>query len=276
MDLTSTATLNNGVGMPWVGLGVFQSEPGPEVENAVRWALDVGYRHIDTASFYHNEESVGKAIRDSGVDRSEIFITTKVWNSEQGYEEALAAFDDSRKRLGIDTIDLYLVHWPIKARYRDTWRALEKLYADDKVRAIGVSNFLVHHLSELASSSEVTPAVNQVEFHPFVLQQPLLDYCAENGIQFEAWSPLTRARFLDNDAIVDVAQNHGKSPAQVLIRWDLQKGVITIPKSVHRERIVENADVFDFELTDDEIARLDSLDSNTRIGPHPDELGGWR
>jgi diketogulonate reductase-like aldo/keto reductase len=276
MHITSTTTLNNGVTMPWLGLGVFQSEPGPESENAVRWALEIGYRHIDTASFYHNEESVGKAIRESKVNRDELFVTTKVWNTEQGYDQALSAFDASRKRLDMDVVDLYLVHWPIKEQYKDTWKALEKLYSDGKVRAIGVSNFLVHHLSELSAASDLTPAVNQVEFHPFVLQQPLLDYCAENHIQFEAWSPLTRARFLDNEAIVDIARSHGKSPAQVLIRWDLQKGVVSIPKSVHRERIEENSHVFDFELTDAEMERLDSLDSNTRIGPHPDEIGGWR
>lgn len=276
MDLTSSATLNNGVAMPWVGLGVFQSEPGPEAERAVRWALDTGYRHIDTAAYYENEESVGKAIRESKVNRDEVFVTTKVWNDRQGYKETLAAFDESRRKLDMDVVDLYLVHWPVKSDYRDTWRALEKLYSDGTVRAIGVSNFLVHHLSELSAESDITPAVNQVEFHPFVLQQPLLDYCAEHGIQLEAWSPLTRARFLDNDTIVDIAESHGKTPAQVLIRWDLEKEVVTIPKSVHRERIVENADVFDFQLNEEEVARLDSLDSNTRIGPHPDDVGGWR
>lgn len=276
MNITSTTTLNNGVGMPWLGLGVFKTEPGPEAERAVRWALDIGYRHIDTASYYENEQSVGNALRRSGIDRDEVFVTTKVWNTEQGYQQTLAAFDASRKRLGIDTVDLYLVHWPVKSQYRETWRALEQLYSNGLVRAVGVSNFLVHHLSELAAASDLTPAVNQVEFHPFVLQKPLLDYCTDHRIQLEAWSPLTRARFLDNDTIVDVAGAHGKTPAQVLIRWDLQKGVVTIPKSVHRDRIVENADVFDFELSDAEMARLDSLDSNTRIGPHPDDMGGWR
>ena len=276
MDLTSSATLNNGVAMPWIGLGVFQSEPGSEAERAVRWALDAGYRHIDTAAYYENEESVGKAIRESDVDRDEVFVTTKVWNDRQGYEKALAAFDESRRKLDVDVVDLYLVHWPVKSDYRDTWRALEKLYSDGKVRAIGVSNFLVHHLSELSAESDITPAVNQVEFHPFVLQQPLLHYCSEHGIQLEAWSPLTRARFLDNGTIVDIAKSHGKTPAQVLLRWDLEKEVVTIPKSVHRERIVENAGVFDFQLTEEEVARLDSLDSNTRIGPHPDDVGGWR
>ncbi len=272
MNLTSTATLNNGVSMPRVGFGVFQTEEGPEVEHAVRWALETGYRHIDTASFYENENGVGKAIAESGVPREELFVTTKVWNSEQGYNETLKAFDRSRSKLRLDVVDLYLVHWPLKNSFKDTWKALEKLYADGKVRAIGVSNFLPHHLEELMADFDVIPAVDQVEWHPFLFQKELYDFCKAKGIQQEAWSPLTRARFLDNPVITDIAGAHGKSPAQVLLRWDLQHEVITIPKSVHKERIIENSQIFDFKLSSEEMARLDALDSNTRIGPHPDSM----
>ena len=272
MDLRSTTTLNNGVEMPWVGLGVFKTEPGREVEQAVRWALDLGYRHIDTASFYENEDGVGKALAESDVDREQVFVTTKVWNTEQGYKETLAAFDRSRSKLQTDYVDLYLVHWPLQSSFKDTWKALEKLYADGVVRAIGVSNFLEHHLEDLMGDFDVVPAVNQVEWHPFVLQKPLLDFCKENDIQFEAWSPLSRGKFLDNEVIQDIAKKHRKSPAQVLIRWDLQHEVVTIPKSVHRERIEENSKVFDFELSDEDMQRIDALDTNTRIGPHPDEM----
>jgi diketogulonate reductase-like aldo/keto reductase len=272
MTLTSTTKLNNGLSMPWVGLGVFQTKEGPEVENAVRWALDIGYRHIDTASFYENETGVGKAIAESGVDREDIFLTTKVWNTEQGYEETLAAFDRSRSKLRTDIVDLYLVHWPIQQSFKETWKALEKLYAEGKVRAIGVSNFLIHHLQDLMSDFDVVPAVNQIEWHPFVRQKVLHDFCVDHGIQLEAWSPLTRGKMLDNQVIDEIAEAQGKTPAQVLIRWDLQHEVVTIPKSVHRERIKENSEVFDFALSSDEMARLDGLDSDTRIGPHPDTM----
>ena len=272
MNLTSTTTLNNGHTMPWVGFGVFKTRPGEEVEQAVRWALEIGYRHIDTASFYRNEEGVGKALAESGVDREDVFITTKVWNDEQGYEETLAAFDRSRKKLRTDVVDLYLIHWPIKGTFLDTWKAMEKLYDDGRVRAIGVSNFLPHHLREIMDHFDIVPAVDQVEWHPFLRQPELFDFCRENGIQLEAWSPLTRGRFLDDEVIVDIARAHRKTPAQVLIRWDLQHEVVTIPKSVHRDRIEENGRVFDFELTDEEMKRLDALDTDTRIGPHPDSM----
>ncbi|MFW6289198.1 MAG: aldo/keto reductase, partial [Spirochaetota bacterium] len=272
MDLKSTVKLNNGVEIPWVGLGVFQSEPGPETQQAVEWALELGYRHIDTAAFYENEESVGRGLKASGIARDDVFITTKVWNNNQGYDEALAAFDQSLKNLGMDTVDLYLVHWPIAEKRLQTWKALEKIYAEGRARAIGVSNFLVHHLEELAEHSGIVPAVNQVEFHPFLLQKELLDYDHEHGIRHEAWSPLTRAKLWDNPVIDEIAAAHGKSRAQVLLRWDLHHGVVTIPKSVHKERIAENAQIFDFELSDEEVARLDGLDRGERIGPDPDEM----
>ena len=272
MDLASPTTLNNAVTMPWIGLGVFLVEPGAEASAAVRTALETGYRHIDTASFYRNEESVGTGIRESGVKREDIFVTSKVWNDELGYDEALTAFERSLERIGTDYLDLYLIHWPIKGKFLDTWKALEKLYRDGRVRAIGVSNFLTHHLEELRKHAEVPPMVNQVEFHPFLLQKPLLDYCKDNAIQLEAWSPLTRGQRLDHEVISEIARKHGKSNAQVLIRWDLQHEVVTIPKSVHRERIEENADVFDFTLSHEDMAALDALDEESRIGPHPDEM----
>jgi len=271
-SLSSTVRLSNGVEIPWVGLGVFKSPPGKETEQAVRWALEIGYRHIDTAAFYQNEQDVARGLKASGVPREKVFITTKVWNTDQGYEPALKAFDRSRRALEVDVVDLYLVHWPVRGKFTDTWRALEKLLSDGKVRAVGVSNFLVHHLEELRASSSVAPVVNQVEFHPFLVQQELLDYDARTGIRHEAWSPLTRGRRLDAAAITAIARKHGRTPAQVVLRWDLQLGVVTIPKSVHRERILENSRLFDFELDADDMARLTALDEGARIGPNPDTI----
>ncbi len=272
MELSSTVRLNNGVEMPWVGFGTFKSEPGKVTEQAVAWALEIGYRHVDTAAVYGNEADVGRAVRASGIPRSQVFVTTKVWNADQGYEQTLRAFDESSRKLGIGAIDLYLVHWPVKGKSADTWRALEKLQADGRVRAIGVSNFKVHHLEELAKTASVVPAVNQVEFHPFLLQPELLAYDQVKGIRHEAWSPLTRGRSLDDPVVARVAQAHGRTPAQVLLRWDLQHGVVTIPKSVHRERIAENAALFDFELSPDEMAAVDALDAGRRVGPDPDNI----
>ncbi|MFW6261771.1 MAG: aldo/keto reductase [Spirochaetota bacterium] len=272
MNLQSRVKLNNGVEIPWVGLGVFQSEPGKTTQQAVEWALELGYRHIDTAALYGNEESVGLGLKASGIPRDEVFVTTKVWNTDQGYDKALAAFDASMKKLQLDSVDLYLIHWPMNGTRLETWKALEKLYQDGRVRAIGVSNFLVHHLEELAENSGIVPAVNQVEFHPFLLQKELLDYDHEHGIRHEAWSPLTRAKLWDDPVIDEIASKHGRSRAQVLLRWDLQHGVVTIPKSVHRERIEENAKLFDFELDDGDMEKLDGLDRGERIGPDPDEL----
>jgi methylglyoxal/glyoxal reductase len=274
MDLSSAATLNNGVSVPWLGLGVWRSAPGRETERAVRWALEIGYRHIDTAALYENESDVGKALRASGVPRESVFITTKVWNSDQGYARTLKAFDESRRKLGLDVVDLYLVHWPITGKFPDTWRALEKLYADGKARAIGVSNFLMHHLEELLAGCSVTPAVNQVEFHPLLVQQELLDYDAVKGIRQEAWAPLTRGRVFRHPVLLFLAKKYGKSPAQILLRWDLQLGVVSIPKSVHRERIEENSRIFDFELSLPDLEALSSLDSGERIGLHPDKITG--
>ena len=273
MDLSSTLKLNNGVDIPGLGLGVFKSSPGKETERAVRWALEIGYRHIDTAAFYANEADVGRALKNSGIPREKVFITTKVWNSDQGFDRTLAAFDLSRSNLGLDVVDLYLVHWPIKGKYRDTWKALEKLLAEGKVRAIGVSNFLAHHLEDLMKNSSVTPAVNQVEFHPLLVQEELLAFDTHARICHEAWAPLGRARNFDNPVIADIARKYGRTPAQVILRWDIELGVVAIPKSVHRERILENSQIFDFELEGDDVARITALDKGTRIGPHPDNIG---
>ena len=271
-ELASTVELGNGVAIPWVGLGVFKSPPGKETEQAVRWALEIGYRHVDTAAFYQNEQDVARGLKASGVPREKVFITTKVWNTDQGYDQTLKAFDRSRKNLDLDVVDLYLVHWPVRGKFTDTWKAMEKLLADGKVKAIGVSNFLVHHLEELMKSSSVRPVVNQVEFHPFLVQKELLDFDVKSGIRHQAWSPLTRGRRLDDPVIAGIARKHGRTPAQVVLRWDLQLGVVTIPKSVHRERILENSRLFDFQLDADDMARITGLDAGARIGPNPDTI----
>jgi diketogulonate reductase-like aldo/keto reductase len=273
MNIASTTRLNNGVEMPWLGLGVFLSEEGKEVENAVKSALAHGYRHIDTAAIYRNERGVGNAIRESGIPREEIFLTSKVWNSEQGYSTTIAAFEASLEKLQTSYLDLYLIHWPKRERSIETWKALEELYAKGKIRAIGVSNFLVHHLEEFLPHCHVIPAVNQVEFHPELIQPDLLSYCLKKGIQPEAWSPIMKGKVNDIPVMQELASKYGKTPVQVVLRWDIQKGVVTIPKSVKAERIVSNSAIFDFELSPQDIAKIDALDKNKRIGPHPDHIG---
>jgi diketogulonate reductase-like aldo/keto reductase len=268
--LADTAVLHNGVRMPRLGLGVFKVSEG-EVERAVRIAIEAGYRSIDTAKAYGNEEGVGLAIKASGIPREELFITTKVWNTDQGYESTLRAFEASRKRLGLDVIDLYLVHWPVKGKYMETYRALVKLYNEGAVRAIGVSNFQIHHLKDVLAEFEIKPMVNQVEYHPLLSQVELREFCERNGIQLEAWSPLMQGN-LDVPEIKALAEKHGKTPAQIVLRWDLQHGVVTIPKSTNERRIRENADVFDFELTGDDMKLLDSLNRNRRFGSDPDNF----
>lgn len=272
MNLKSTTKLANGVEMPWFGLGVFKVQEGQEVVDSVKAAIKAGYRSIDTATVYGNEEGVGQAIRESGVAREELFITTKVWNNDQGYDSTLAAFDLSLSKLGLDYVDLYLVHWPIRAKYKDTWRALEKLYADGKVRAIGVSNFQIDHLEDLLTEAKVKPMVNQVELHPLLSQLELREFCRAQGIQIEAWAPLAQGHLLDNEVIADIAARHNKTLPQVILRWDLQNGIVTIPKSVKEERIIANADIFDFELSEDEISRINALNNNQRFGSHPDRF----
>jgi len=271
-DIKATAKLNNGVEMPWFGLGVWQVEEGEDATQSVNAALKAGYISIDTAAAYKNEESVGKAIRESDIPRDQLFITSKLWNADQGYESTLAAFDATMEKLGLDVLDLYLIHWPVKGKYKDSWRAMEKLYKEGRIRAIGVSNFQPHHLDDLLADAEVVPAVNQVEFHPLLTQNELLDYCAQKGIQVEAWSPLARGKLFDNEVVKGIAEKYGKSPAQVLLRWVLDKGVVVLTRSVKPERIADNADIFDFQLTTDEIDLLSTLNKNERTGPDPDNF----
>ncbi|XOK59795.1 aldo/keto reductase [Paenibacillus elgii] len=266
-----TTVLNNGVRMPWLGLGVWKTKEGDEVVQAVQHALEAGYRSIDTAAVYGNEAGVGQAIQASSIPRDQLFITTKVWNADQGYDSTLRAFEESRRKLQLEVIDLYLIHWPGKDKYKETWKALEKLYKDGLVRAIGVSNFKVHHLEDLLQDSEIVPAVNQVEFHPLLIQQELRTFCREHKIQLEAWSPLMQGN-LDLPLLSELAGKYGKTPAQIILRWDLQHGVVTIPKSIRESRIRENIDVFDFTLSDEDMARLDGLNQDRRFGPDPDHI----
>jgi diketogulonate reductase-like aldo/keto reductase len=270
--LVQSVKLNNGVLMPIFGLGVYQAPPGEETRTAVREALALGYRHVDTARAYQNEADVAEGIEESGVPRSQIFVTTKLWNSDQGYDSALAAFDKSEARLGGAQVDLYLIHFPVERARRDSWRALTRLYEEKRVRAIGVSNYTVRHLKELLDESPVVPAINQVEFHPFLFQKELLAFCRAKGIQLEAYAPLARARRLDHPVLRHVADAHGKTPAQVLVRWGIQHQVVVIPKTVHRKRIEENAQVFDFDLNAGDMAALDVLDEGLRTSWDPSDV----
>uniref|UniRef100_UPI00313CEABB aldo/keto reductase n=2 Tax=Bacillus sp. OTU2372 TaxID=3043858 RepID=UPI00313CEABB len=274
-SLLSTTTLNNGVKMPWLGFGVFKVQEGEEVVNSVKTALEVGYRSIDTAAIYQNEEGVGKAIAESNVPREELFVTTKVWNGDQGYESTLAAFQTSLNKLGLDYLDLYLIHWPVpsKGLYVETWKALEKLYKDGRVRAIGVSNFNVNHLEDLLANCEIKPMVNQVEYHPVFNQKELHDFCKKNEIQLEAWSPLMQGSLLNDPVLVEIANKYNKSTAQVILRWDIQTGVVTIPKSIKPHRIAENADIFDFELTQEDLNQISTLNQNQRQFGDPAVVG---
>ena len=275
-NLQSTVKLHNGVEMPQFGLGVFKVEDGTEVIDSVKTAIKNGYRSIDTAAAYKNEEGVGKAIKEALVEnnlkREDLFITTKVWNSDQGYESTLSAFETSLKKLGLDYLDLYLIHWPVEGKYKDTWHALEKLYKDKKVRAIGVSNFQVHHLKDVMISAEVKPMVNQVEYHPKLSQVELNAYCRSESIQLEAWSPLMQGELLEDETLMNIAKAHSKSVAQVILRWDIQNNVVTIPKSTKEKRIIENSSIFDFELTDDEMKTINELNEDHRVGPDPDNF----
>ena len=236
----------------------------------LHWAFEAGYRSMDTAMVYYNEETVGQAVKNSGIPRHELFITTKVWNRDQGYESTLAAFDASLKRLQLDYLDLYLIHWPEKGKFQDTWRALEKLYRDGRVRAIGVCNFMVHHLEDLLQTAEIVPMVNQVEFHPRLQTPALYEYCKEKGIQLEAWAPLMKGQVMDIPELQQLGQKYGKAPTQIALNWMISRGVVTIPKSSKRERIFANTDIFDFELTPQEMELVNGLDQNLRIGEDPD------
>ncbi len=270
-----TVTLNNGVEMPQVGFGVFQV-PNDETTTAVAAALKAGYRSIDTAAIYGNEEGVGKALAQSGIARDELFITSKLWIAEMGYEQTIAGLEASLERLGLDYLDLFLIHWPApeKELYVETWKALEKLYADKKIRAIGVSNFQPEHLNKLIAQGTIVPAVNQVELHPALQNREVIAANAENGIVTEAWSPLAQGAMLTDETILAIAEAHQISAAQVVLRWHLQQGRVIIPKSVTESRIIANLDLFGFELTSEELASIDALDRDGRTGPNPDTFNG--
>jgi methylglyoxal/glyoxal reductase len=275
-NLQATTTLYNGVKMPWFGLGVFKVEEGPELVNAVKFAIKHGYRSIDTAAIYGNEEGVGQAIREAiteyDIKREELFITSKVWNSDLGYDSTISAYKTSLRKLGLDYLDLYLVHWPVEDKYKEAWQALETLYKDGKVKAIGVSNFQVHHLEKVMKDAEIKPMVNQVEYHPRLTQKEVKAFCHQHGIQFEAWSPLMQGQLFDNPVLKEVASKYNQTVAQVILRWDLQNGVVTIPKSTKEHRIIENSNIFDFKLTTEVMDRISNLNENFRVGPDPDNI----
>lgn len=271
-DKQGTVRLSNGVEMPYLGLGVFKSRDGQEVIDAVTYALEAGYRHIDTAAVYNNEAGVGQAIRQHQLPRNEVFVTSKVWNSDQGYDNTIKAFKDSMERLGLDYLDLYLVHWPVKGKYKETYRALETLYEEGKVRAIGVSNFLAHHIDDLLETAKVRPMVNQLEYHPRLTQPELIQKCLDLNIRPEAWSPLMQGEVFDIHELQKLANKYDKNIAQLVLRWNLQHGIITIPKSVNRKRIESNALLFDFEISAEDMRLIDGLNRNERIGADPDNF----
>lgn len=266
------AKLNNGVEIPYVGLGVYRMDDNQASEDAIMYALSQGYRHLDTASYYHNEDAVGRAIKKSGIPREEIFVTTKVWNEDQRQNKVREAFEESLRKLDTNYIDLYLIHWPVVDKIQETWKVLEGLYKDGLVKAIGVSNFKDHHLETLKEISTISPAINQVELHPFFNQQSILDYCKKEGIQLEAWSPLgaSKTDLLKEPLLVKLSEKYDKSPAQIVLRWNFQRDVVIIPKSSNKERLVQNMNIFDFNLTEDDMNQINSLDKGLRLGSDPD------
>jgi 2,5-diketo-D-gluconate reductase A len=271
MAAVPNVALNNGVDIPQLGFGVFQIKPEDCVE-ATTAALQVGYRHIDTAEMYGNEKEVGQAIKQSGIDRAEIFVTSKLNNNNIGYDAALTAFDQTMKDLDLEQIDLFLIHWPLptKRNFVDTWKAFENIYADGRARSIGVSNFQPHHLRRLHEETTVPPAVNQIEIHPYLTQEELRAFDAEHGIATEAWSPIAQGKVLDDPVITAIAETHGRTPAQVVLRWHIQHGSIVFPKSVNPERMKQNFEIFDFELPEADMASISSLNKDERTGPDPD------
>jgi len=271
-DLRSSKTLNNGIKMPWFGLGVFKVKDGSQVEKASKWAIEASYRSIDTAAVYGNEKGVGSGVRDSGISREEIFVTTKLWNGDQRSGRVEEAFQDSLDRLGLGYVDLYLIHWPVEGHYKASWRILETIYETGRAKAIGVSNFMIHHLQDLLQNANIVPAVNQIEFHPYLQQPDLVAYCQEHNIQLEAWSPLMKGQVLKVPELKQLAKQYGKNPIQITLRWLLQREIIVIPKSTKKKRIQDNAKVFDFELTAADMALIDGLDRAKRVGPDPDNF----
>ena len=269
-----TIALNNGIDIPQLGFGVFQIDPD-ETKDATLAAFEVGYRHIDTAQMYGNEKGVGEAVRESGIPRDEIFVTSKLNNGFHAHDDAVNAFDESLEKLGLERLDLFLIHWPmpgIDVDFVETWKALEEIYASGRARSIGVSNFQPKHIRRLLQETDVVPAVNQVEVHPYLIQDEVRATNTEHGIATEAWSPIAQGGVLDNQVITGIADEHGKTPAQVVLRWHVQRGDIIFPKSVTRTRVEENFDIFDFELSDSEIGFISALDKGERTGPNPDEF----
>ena len=269
----NTIKLNNNVFIPQLGLGVFQSKDGDEAKNAIKWALEAGYRHIDTAMFYGNETSVGEAIRECNIPREEIFVTTKLWNDDIRNGNCVEALEGSIRKLGFDYVDLYLIHWPADG-YKEAWKDMEQLYKEGKIKSIGVSNFQKHHLEEIEKIAEIMPVVNQIESHPYFNNQELIEYCQNKDIAVEVWSPLGGGRnsVLNDEIIRNIGQKNNTSNAQVVLRWHIQRGVIVLPKSVHKERIQANYNVYDFELTDDDMKVIDGLNKDLRVGPNPDNF----
>ncbi|MBU3134046.1 aldo/keto reductase [Clostridium gasigenes] len=270
-NIKSYTVLDNGVKMPWLGFGTYKVENRDTVIESVKEALKVGYCHIDTASFYNNEEAVGIAIKESGVSREKIFLVSKVWNLDQGYEKTLEAFETSIKKLGTDYLDLYLIHWP-HPLHKETWKALEKLYKEKRIKSIGVSNFTVNHLNDLLEDAEIVPMVNQVEFHPLLIQNELIDFCKKHKIQLEAWSPLMRGKIFEVPLLQELSKKYRKTISQIVLRWDLQMGVVTIPKSTTPSRIKENTEIFDFELSKEDVNKIKQLDKSLRVGSDPNEV----
>lgn len=273
LSIKSAAKLHNGVRMPMLGYGTFKCPDDSQTIDAIQCAMDAGYRHIDTAMVYKNEATVGKAVRECGVPREDIFLTTKCWNTDlrQGPQAVLKAFDASLDRLGLDYVDLYLIHWPT-GDFVANWKSFEKIYESGRAKAIGVSNFLIHHFEKLLPTCEIAPMVDQVECHPEHSDVPLREYCKKHQIVFEAWSPLAQGRVMDVELLVDLADKYGKTPAQMVLRWNLQSDIVTIPKSMTPYRIKENADIFDFEIADEDMEAITALDGTRRVGPHPDEI----
>ena len=278
MDIHTTKKLNNGVKIPYLGLGVWQCNDGDEAVNAVRWAIEAGYRHFDTAAAYRNEKSVGQAIRESGIDRKKLFVTTKLFIEDMLQGTQMNAFEQSLKFLQLDYVDLYLIHWPVPGKTLESWRVLEEIYKSGRARAIGVSNFVQRHLDLLLQDAKIIPAVNQIRYHPHFTQQPLVVYCEKHGITVEAWSPLggTGGNLLDDPVLKKIAEKNAKSVAQIVLRWDLQRGIITIPKSTHQARIIANTDLYAFELSKDDMKAINELNQNPQpysTGWDPNAIG---
>lgn len=271
----TNAKLNNGKEIPYIGLGVYRMEDNIENENIITYAIsDSGYRHIDTASYYNNEEIVGRAIKKSGVAREDIFVTTKVWNEDQRKNRVKDAFEDSLEKLSLDYVDLYLIHWPVADKFVQSWQVLEEIYNSGQAKAIGVSNFKEHHIQTLLESATIKPATNQIELHPYLIQKDLVEYCQDQDIIVEAWSPLgaNRTNLLDESKLREIALRHKKSVAQVILRWNFQRNIVTIPKSSNKKRLKENLDIFDFELSEQEMDKIYSLNKNVRLGSDPDHF----